>query len=116
VSELDPFISPCVAFDSMLEKLPKISILGGSYDPLGDDAVYFVHRLKLLGRTDVRLRILDAMPHGFLHMASASRDAKEGMLMMGSWMAEYLEIPFEHKGPGGTTPEPSEIDEVDMID
>lgn len=41
----DPCISPVMASDELLEKLPPIRIVVGSKDPLYDDNWRFVHKL-----------------------------------------------------------------------
>jgi len=42
----DPFISPLVASEELLERLPPIRIVTGSEDPLHDDNWRFLYRLK----------------------------------------------------------------------
>jgi len=42
----DPFISPLVASDELLEKLPPVRLVVGSKDPLHDDSWRFLARLK----------------------------------------------------------------------
>lgn len=99
----------------MLLKLPPVSIVGGSVDPLSDDSVQFVHRMCRLGKRDVRLRIVESLPHGFLHMAGVSPDAKSAMLQLGRWIAEYLDVPFEQRRSGDPTPPNVQtFDETDL--
>ena len=42
----DPFISPVVASDELLEKLPPVRIITGSADPLQDSNWRLVSKLK----------------------------------------------------------------------
>jgi len=42
----DPFVSPLVATDEFLAKLPPIRIVTGSEDPLHDDNWRFIYRLR----------------------------------------------------------------------
>lgn len=84
VDELDmfrvsstPLMSPFLASDSALKKLPPISLLSIELDPCLDDSVEFAKRCRRLG-CDIRLDILPGLPHGFLNFALLSREAKEG--------------------------------------
>ena len=42
----DPFISPVVASDELLEKLPPVTILSPAEDPLGDDTWRFMAKMR----------------------------------------------------------------------
>ena len=48
----DPFISPLVASDELLEKLPPVRMVVGSKDPLHDDSFRFLARLKYFSLLD----------------------------------------------------------------
>ena len=44
----DPFISPMVASDELLSKMPPVRIIAGSKDPLYDDNWRLIHKMKYL--------------------------------------------------------------------
>jgi len=64
--DIDPFLSPLMASDELLSKLPPVRMFVGTKDPLHDDCWRFTQRLMNLGR-DVRLVAYKEMPHGFLN-------------------------------------------------
>lgn len=72
-----PFLSPCLASDAALKKLPPISLLTTQLDPCLDDSVEFARRCRRLG-CDVTLDVLSEVAHGFLNFALVSAEAKEG--------------------------------------
>jgi len=61
----DPFISPLVASDELLSKLPPIRMVVGSKDPLHDYSWRFLLKLKKLNK-DVKLVVHDHIRHGYL--------------------------------------------------
>jgi len=61
----DPFISPLVASDELLKKLPPIRMLSGMDDPLHDDCWRFLSRLIKL-KKDVRLIAHEHLTHGYM--------------------------------------------------
>jgi len=62
--ESDPFLSPVVASDELLSKLPPVRIISGTNDPLHDDIWKFSERLLRL-KKDVRMTVYPELPHGF---------------------------------------------------
>uniref|UniRef100_T1J9H7 Hormone-sensitive lipase n=1 Tax=Strigamia maritima TaxID=126957 RepID=T1J9H7_STRMM len=73
----DPYLSPLIASDEVLKKMPRISFLSLSLDPCLDDSIMLCKRLRSLGASP-NLIILDKLPHGFLSFCLVSRDAYEG--------------------------------------
>jgi hormone-sensitive lipase len=61
----DPFISPLVASDELLEKLPPVRLVVGSKDPLHDDSWRFLARLKKLNK-DAKLVVHEHIRHAYL--------------------------------------------------
>lgn len=88
----DPYISPLVAPDDALRALPPITLVVGSFDPLMDDAVVFAHRMRRVGRRDVKLKIFESMPHGFLNMCHVSPQSKQAMSFISKSIATYLDV------------------------
>ncbi|KAK2576142.1 hypothetical protein KPH14_007471 [Odynerus spinipes] len=68
----DPFLSPYLAPDDLLARLPPIKILTMELDPCLDDCVMFARKLRLLGNP-VTLDILPGLPHGFLNLTLVRR-------------------------------------------
>jgi hormone-sensitive lipase len=63
--ECDPFLSPIMASDELLSKMPPIRIISGTNDPLHDDIWKLLQRLQKL-RKNVQYTIYEGLPHGFL--------------------------------------------------
>jgi len=62
---VDPFLSPRVAGDELLKRLPPVRICTGRNDPLHDDNWKFLHRMQGLNK-DVKMLVYEGMPHAFL--------------------------------------------------
>jgi len=64
-AKLDPYLSPLVASDEFLVKLPPIRILTGSNDPVYDDSWRFMDRLRKVEH-DAHIIVHEGIFHGFL--------------------------------------------------
>ncbi|XP_029039585.1 hormone-sensitive lipase [Osmia bicornis bicornis] len=73
----DPFLSPYLAADNLLAKLPPVTMLTMELDPCLDDSIMFARKLRLLGVL-VTLDVLPGLPHGFLNLIPVSKEASEG--------------------------------------
>ncbi|XP_066463258.1 hormone-sensitive lipase isoform X2 [Eleutherodactylus coqui] len=71
----NPYMSPLLAPDSMLQGLPPIHIVACALDPMLDDSVMFAKRLRSLNRP-VTLKVVDDLPHGFLTLAQLSQETR----------------------------------------
>uniref|UniRef100_A0A8C3VWX4 Hormone-sensitive lipase n=1 Tax=Catagonus wagneri TaxID=51154 RepID=A0A8C3VWX4_9CETA len=69
----NPFMSPLLAPDSMLQTLPPVHIVACALDPMLDDSVMFARRLRSLGQP-VTLRVVEDLPHGFLSLAALCQE------------------------------------------
>jgi len=89
-----PFLSPASASDEMLLKMPqKTYILAGTWDPLMDDSVHFAKRLANLGH-NVKLKLMDGFPHGFLNLAmipGLGKEMRRGVKIVSDWMKEVFQ-------------------------
>lgn len=84
-------LSPVVAKEEELRRLPRVCMVCGSLDPLLDDAVMFVQRLKAVdGRNEDVLRVYESMPHGFLNLIQVNETARKGMRFMANHIAKFL--------------------------
>ncbi|XP_041424259.1 lipase, hormone-sensitive L homeolog isoform X3 [Xenopus laevis] len=72
----NPYMSPLLAPDSMLQGLPPIHIVACALDPMLDDSVMFAKRLRALNRP-VTLQVVEDLPHGFLSLSQLSRETRE---------------------------------------
>ncbi|XP_077312729.1 hormone-sensitive lipase isoform X2 [Lithobates pipiens] len=71
----NPYMSPLLAPDSMLQELPPIHIVACSLDPMLDDSVMFAKRLRSLNRP-VTLKVVEDLPHGFLSLSQLSPETR----------------------------------------
>ena len=62
--EPDPLLSPALAPDDALQRLPPTCIQVGGFDPLLDDSVDFNTRIRRLG-VPGELRVHRTLPHTF---------------------------------------------------
>ncbi|XP_039104951.1 hormone-sensitive lipase [Hyaena hyaena] len=72
----NPFMSPLLAPDSMLQSLPPVHIVACALDPMLDDSVMFARRLRGLGKP-VTLCVVEDLPHGFLSLAQLCRETRQ---------------------------------------
>ncbi|KAE8593609.1 hypothetical protein XENTR_v10019218 [Xenopus tropicalis] len=72
----NPYMSPLLAPDNMLQGLPPIHIVACALDPMLDDSVMFAKRLRALNRP-VTLQVVENLPHGFLSLSQLSRETRE---------------------------------------
>lgn len=72
----NPFMSPLLAPDSMLQSLPPVHIVACALDPMLDDSVMFARRLRGLNQP-VTLHVVEDLPHGFLSLASLCRETRQ---------------------------------------
>lgn len=89
----DPIISPLLASDDELQKLPPLSVICGSLDPLLDDTAEFAQRMHDIREGDV-FRVCQKLPHGFLNMTPVNELAREGMRFLSKCIAKHLNVPF----------------------
>ncbi|XP_061109842.1 hormone-sensitive lipase-like isoform X1 [Conger conger] len=61
----NPYVSPLLAPDSMLQGLPPVHIVACALDAMLDDSVMFARRLRRL-QQPVTLCVVEDLPHGFL--------------------------------------------------
>ncbi|XP_058385377.1 hormone-sensitive lipase isoform X1 [Diceros bicornis minor] len=72
----NPFMSPLLAPDGMLQSLPPVHIVACALDPMLDDSVMFARRLRSLGQP-VTLRVVEDLPHGFLSLAALCQETRQ---------------------------------------
>lgn len=64
--DIDPYLSPGIADNLFLEKLPKIVMTCGEMDPLRDECSKFLLRLLKLNK-EARLIIYKQLSHGYMN-------------------------------------------------
>lgn len=62
----DPYMSPYLASDEILQQMPSVKCITVTLDPCLDDCIMFGKKLRRLGN-DFEIEILDGLPHGFLN-------------------------------------------------
>jgi acetyl esterase/lipase len=76
----DPLLSPVLADDELLSKLPdQMYFFCGGYDPLLDDTALFTKRLDQVGK-NYEFFLHPGLPHGFLNFGSFLVDAHTAMV------------------------------------
>lgn len=88
-------ISPIVASDEQLKRLPPVTVICGSLDPLLDDAAIFAQRLHDLRDGDV-FRVYQSLPHGFLNLNQVNVLARTAMHFLSKMIAKYLNVPLRN--------------------
>ncbi|XP_059176328.1 uncharacterized protein LOC131956011 isoform X2 [Physella acuta] len=86
----NPYMSPLLAPDDLLQGLTKVCIVACHLDPLLDDSVSFAKRLKALN-VPVELHLIDDLPHGFLNFALLSFEAKKASEFCSKKIADFLQ-------------------------
>ncbi|KAJ8966873.1 hypothetical protein NQ314_003267 [Rhamnusium bicolor] len=92
----DPYLSPIFASDEDLRRFPPVRVLSVHLDPCLDDCVMFARRLKHVNN-NVKLCILNGLPHGFLNFSLLSKEAYEGSKVCIANIKELLNL--EHLPP-----------------
>ena len=82
-----------------------------SLDPLLDDSVDFIRRLKKLQK-NAELFIVDDLPHGFLNLNFASSEAKEACQLIAACIKRVLCVGLKHENSFPLSPEASK-EEID---
>ncbi|XP_075392556.1 hormone-sensitive lipase isoform X1 [Tenrec ecaudatus] len=101
----NPFMSPLLAPDCMLESLPPVHLVACALDPMLDDSVMFARRLRSLGQP-VTLRVVEDLPHGFLSLAALCRETREAAALCVERIRQVLAPPgpAERATPPRTPP------------
>ncbi|EKX51250.1 hypothetical protein GUITHDRAFT_134743 [Guillardia theta CCMP2712] len=85
-------LSPLIAPDEILRDFPSCAVMASELDPLLDDSIMFIRRMRNLGRVkDVKLKVAPCLPHGWLNMyfvgdKGSLSSSKEAI----SWMKQLL--------------------------
>ncbi|XP_006901023.1 PREDICTED: hormone-sensitive lipase [Elephantulus edwardii] len=99
----NPFMSPLLAPDSMLQTLPPVHIVACALDPMLDDAVMFARRLRALGQP-VTLRAVEDLPHGFLSLAALCRETRQATALCVERIRQILSLPGAAPSTSATLP------------
>ncbi|OCT70823.1 hormone-sensitive lipase isoform X3 [Xenopus laevis] len=97
----NPYMSPLLAPDNMLQGLPPVHIVACALDPMLDDSVMFAKRLRALNRP-VTLQVVENLPHGFLSLSQLSRETREATAVCVQCIDQIL----HNKAPPPPTTEP----------
>ncbi|XP_037675719.1 hormone-sensitive lipase isoform X2 [Choloepus didactylus] len=92
----NPFMSPLLAPESMLQSLPPVHIVACALDPMLDDSVMFARRLRALDQP-VTLRVVEDLPHGFLSLAPLCRETRQAAALCVERIRLVLTVPSAAK-------------------
>lgn len=87
----DPYLSPFLAKDEVLQQFPPVKILTVQLDPCLDDCVMFARRLREL-QVPITLDVLEGLPHGFLNFSLLSKEAHRGSNLCVQRLRELLKL------------------------
>eukprot|EP00055_Hartaetosiga_balthica_P013734 m.71680 g.71680 ORF g.71680 m.71680 type:complete len:921 (+) comp8359_c0_seq1:131-2893(+) len=73
VEHTEMLMCPVLAPDDFLKKLPFTTVVALAFDPLLDDSLEFVKRLRELNVAH-NFQVLDDVPHGFLNFKDVARE------------------------------------------
>lgn len=90
----DPLLSPLFADDDALMQFPPTRIVSLTLDSFLDDNIELAKRLRDLN-VNIKLDILDGLPHGFLNFSRLSKEAHDGSKLAMSRIADLLNIPLD---------------------
>nr|VZI39680.1 unnamed protein product [Spirometra erinaceieuropaei] len=76
----DGFLSPYLASDLLLSRLPPLGIVSCRFDPFLDDCLELAKRVDKLG-VPVEFHALDDMPHAFLNFSFMDNDFNRATLL-----------------------------------
>ncbi|KAG0235969.1 hypothetical protein BGW42_004424 [Actinomortierella wolfii] len=98
--------SPIRTPDHLLQQFPPVFIMSGQKDPLVDDSLLFMARLKRARRATQeanpqmiylrqdKLRIVRDVSHGFLHLMSLMPDIRDAIVVLGEQLKDMLQEPI----------------------
>ncbi|TSO05421.1 Hormone-sensitive lipase [Bagarius yarrelli] len=72
----NPFVSPLLAPDDLLKRLPPVHLVASGLDALLDDSVMFAKKLKSIDQP-VTLTVVEDIPHGFLSLSQLCKETKD---------------------------------------
>ncbi|KAJ8273472.1 hypothetical protein GJAV_G00101980 [Gymnothorax javanicus] len=99
----NPYVSPLLAPDDMLQGLPPIHIVACALDALLDDSVMFARRLRSL-KQPVTLHVVEDLPHGFLCLQVCKETQEANSICL----ARMREVFSQGQGnPNHETPSPA---------
>ncbi|MHB1128600.1 MAG: alpha/beta hydrolase [Ilumatobacteraceae bacterium] len=89
-SPTDPRVSPLLASDAALAKLPPTLVITAEFDPLRDEGEAFAARLSLLGVPTSSVRYAGQI-HGFISMPRFLDDAHSARALIGTTLSRALD-------------------------
>lgn len=94
-AETDPFLSPAVVNDEILQVYPPVRLMMAGNDPLRDESFKFIFRLANLS-VDIRFVEFQMFPHAFLNFDIPITGISECELPIAQgkdWLLEFRDKP-----------------------
>lgn len=90
----DYFVSPLRAPKSLIAELPPVYIHVGSVDPLSDDSIAFVERIKHANNAiPVKLHLIQNVSHAYMQVTSLLPEGQQALNLTTQWCNELLQMP-----------------------
>jgi len=86
----DPFLSPGVAPNAILECFPPTYITFGSLDPFLDEGMYLARRIAQYSKSPVTVDLIDGLGHGFLSVTGDVPMINNVMTRIEEWMKSVV--------------------------
>lgn len=97
----DYLVSPIHTPDSILAQYPRTYIITGEKDPLVDDSIIFMAKLRRAKRAAAvdlesdTLRIVSGVSHAFMHMTGIVPEMQALVAVVGEELSDMVKAPLE---------------------
>eukprot|EP00929_Paragymnodinium_shiwhaense_P087535 TRINITY_DN47695_c0_g2_i1.p1 TRINITY_DN47695_c0_g2~~TRINITY_DN47695_c0_g2_i1.p1 ORF type:complete len:672 (-),score=99.65 TRINITY_DN47695_c0_g2_i1:187-2202(-) len=86
---VEPLISPGIAPNDLLKRLPPVRLQVGGLDPILDETIDFAMRLRRC-EVPLELKVFRTLPHGFWALDDVMRDADVAVRQAVAWTEKVL--------------------------
>ena len=83
------FLSPLMAGTNLLKRFPRTLIIETDMDACLDENVKFSSNLIDAG-VDVKMEVMNGLPHGFLAFGPFSKDCEQGVLHITEVIGDFI--------------------------
>jgi acetyl esterase/lipase len=90
----DYFASPLRAPTKLLAAMPPVYIHVGSVDPLSDDSIFFIDRIKQANEdADTQLHLVPGVSHAYMQITTLLPEGRQALDLSCKWLNELLDKP-----------------------